>query len=762
MTAQPTTNGATVGLADRRQLDAVCDRFEAAWREGACPELREFLPGSPGPLRDRMFRELLALEREFRRDEGDTPDAAAYCRRFPEFADVINAAFTLSASRRDPGPATRVREEDDGDATRPGGGRAWVEPGDFPAAALADVGYEVLDEIGRGGMGVVYRAHQRALNRAVALKVIKSAGFASESERRRFQNEAESVAQLDHPRIVPIFEVGTARGLGYFSMKLVAGTSLDHRLDDFRRDLRAGARLVATVAEAIHHAHQRGILHRDLKPANILVDAEGLPYVTDFGLARRVEAAADLTHSGAIVGTPSYMSPEQARGIKGTFTTATDVYGLGAILYAVLTGRAPHRGSSFLETLDRVRETPPEPPSRANRHVPRDLEVICLKSLEKEPQRRYASAQALADDLHSWLAGAPIAARPVGTTTRIAMWCRRRPLPAALAALLALSAAGGFAGVTWKWREAIHQRNNAATIDRFLAGMIIESSTAVNPRGAAFTVREMLERAAARLGGDVQGQPEVEAVIRERVGRSYLSLGEYTRAEPQLRTALKLDEALYGPEDAATLQVANALGLLLEESGRVAEAEPLLRRNLDACRRALGPEAEPTLVAADQLGVLLRTRRRPAEAEPLLRRTLDARRRVLRPDHPDTLRSVRNLCLLCLDGARYSEAEALADEYERGIRCSLGPKHPDNVTALANRGLIRLLRGKPAEAEPFYWQAAEAARHILGPDHPATRAAAGDLARVLDVLDHGGQPAREPPVPSSSDSKADRTRGDLP
>ena len=254
-------------------------------------------------------------------------------------------------------------------------------------------------------MGIVFKAHQVALNRPVALKMIKSGVFATEAELVRFQNEAEAVAQLDHPHIVPIYEVGRHQGRHFFSMKLIPGNSLDKRLADFVTQPRAAARLVATIAEAVHHAHQRGILHRDLKPANILLDERGDPHVTDFGLAKRITGDTDLTHSGAPVGTPSYMSPEQATGTKGALSTATDVYGLGTILYALLAGRAPFAGTTLVDTLDKVRTCSPEPPSRLNAHVPRDLEIICLKCLEKEPSRRYPSALALAEDLDRWMNG---------------------------------------------------------------------------------------------------------------------------------------------------------------------------------------------------------------------------------------------------------------------------------------------------------------------------------------------------------------------
>ena len=276
---------------------------------------------------------------------------------------------------------------------------ALNSPNEPPLQAGTLIGYfgdyELERVLGEGGMGIVYKARQLSLNRPVALKMIKAARFASADEVRRFQNESEAVARLDHPNIVPIFEVGQFEDQHYFSMKLIAGESLDKRPKDYLANPRQAAELVAMTAGAIHHAHQRGILHRDLKPANILIDAEGRPHVTDFGLAKRVEGDSELTRSGAILGTPAYMAPEQASGKRGAVTTATDVYGLGAILYVLLTGRAPFGGDSVIDTLEQVRERLPEPPTKRNPRVPRDLEVICLKCLEKDPRRRYASADAL-------------------------------------------------------------------------------------------------------------------------------------------------------------------------------------------------------------------------------------------------------------------------------------------------------------------------------------------------------------------------------
>jgi hypothetical protein len=422
-----------------KQIDAACDRFEAAWRSGEQPDLGAFLASIPEPARARLFSELLPLDLEFRHKRGEQPDAAEYRDRFPEHLTAIEAVFGFdetpaTACQRGRGDRTlsvsHVTEID----------RERTRDELFPAlrAALGAAGYEILGELGQGGMGIVYLARRLMLNRLCAVKMIRGGAEAGPQALHRFFTEAEAVARLRHPNIVQLYHIGRASGLPFVELEYLAGGSLDRTMDGTPWAAAKAAGLVEVLSRAIAEAHRRGIIHRDLKPANILLDPDGRPKVADFGLAKILDSDDGLTATQAVLGSPRYMAPEQAEGQTHLIGPWTDVYALGAILYELLTGRPPFEAATALETLALVKETDPVPLSRFQLGLPRDLETICLTCLEKNPAERYATAEALADDLSRYLSHEPIRARPASAWERARKWARRRPT---LAVSLALNAA---------------------------------------------------------------------------------------------------------------------------------------------------------------------------------------------------------------------------------------------------------------------------------------------------------------------------------
>src|SRR5947208_3215703 len=327
---------------------------------------------------------------------------------------------------------------------------AGVDDPGRPIPMLMDFGdYELLEQIGRGGQGVVFRARQKSLNRIVALKVIGLGNWATEAHLKRFRLEAEAAAKLEHPGIVPIHEVGERDGSCYFSMKFVEGGQLDEVVRREAMPIRQAVELIAKVARTVHFAHKHGILHRDIKPGNILLDAKGEPHLTDFGLARLVESESTVTRTMEVLGTPSYMAPEQAVGNNAAVSSVTDVYGLGAVLYQLLTGQPPFAGGTTYETIKLLLDTEPRQPRLVNPKIDRDLSTICLKCLEKDPKRRYSSALALAEDLERWLKHEPIQGRRTGIFARGKKWVRRNPSIAVMAAML-LALAVPLGVMVWK------------------------------------------------------------------------------------------------------------------------------------------------------------------------------------------------------------------------------------------------------------------------------------------------------------------------
>jgi serine/threonine-protein kinase len=468
----------TLSLDQMRANDEVCARFEAAWkaadRGGPGPDIETCLADIAEPRRAALLRELIRIEVHYRHERGNLPSTAEFLARFPGLDPTWLDQALVASQRSTPRGLDSDETVDQGptrDAPADDTARFTPRPTSFKLNLFPDLPkYEVLGELGRGGMGVVYKARQVGLDRLVALKMILAGAHAGPEELERFRLEGLAVAKLRHPQIVQIFDVGEHQGLPYFSLEFLEGGSLAKKLAGNPLASSEAAELALKLARGIAAAHQHRIIHRDLKPANILITADGEPKITDFGLAKQLEDDSHQTRTGAVMGTPSYMAPEQAWGHTDQIGPAADIYALGAILYELLTGRPPFRGASAIDTLDQVRHQEPVAPSQLVPKMPRDLETIALKALQKDPKRRYESAEDLADDLQRYLDGKPIQARPVSPAEQAWRWAKRNPWVASLSGavgLLLLTIAVVSSMLNYQLNiqknEALTQKTNAET-----------------------------------------------------------------------------------------------------------------------------------------------------------------------------------------------------------------------------------------------------------------------------------------------------------
>jgi tetratricopeptide (TPR) repeat protein len=539
-------------LSAAKRIDALCERFELAWQQavagGPRPRMEEFLSGARGAEPAALLRELLALEVAYRRRLGETPQGQEYQARFPDFDPAWLEQELATGGPAPPGGPT---DRPDSYATRP-----WQPRAALPLWPCVP-GYEVLDQLGRGGMGVVYKARQLTLNRVVALKMILAGSHAGPEDLARFRLEAEAIARLQHPNIVQIHEVGEHEGLPFFSLEFCPGGSLDEKLGGMPLPSAEAARLVQTLARAVQAAHERHVVHRDLKPANVLLTADGTLKITDFGLAKKLDQVGRTGSGTAIMGTPPYMAPEQARGKSKEIGPATDVYALGAILYECLTGRPPFQAATTADTLLQVLTEEPVPVRRLQPTVPRDLETVCLKCLQKEPGQRYGSAADLADDLGWFLVGEPIRARPVPAWERAVKWARRRPTAAALAvavavAVLAASAGGLFYGLytgqqATALRRQVERRQQAERLfgqgrDAETAGRLALAGRQEDEAARQLEAADrLLEQALTVLDRE---EDELGAQIRQRRATIGADLDELTRRRQMRRRVEGLREDL--------------------------------------------------------------------------------------------------------------------------------------------------------------------------------------------------------------------------
>jgi len=598
--------------------------------------------------------------------------------------------------------------------------------------------YELLEEIAQGGMGVVYKARQLTVNRLVALKMIRPGELISPSAVQRFRNETEAAARLDHPNIVPIYEVGDHDGSPYFSMRLFEAGNLAQALGDRLWPLRPTAELMLKAARAVHYAHQHGILHRDLKPANLLLDARGDPHVTDFGLAKLTEKDVTLTQSQMILGTPAYMAPEQAAGQAKQLTTAADVYGLGAILYRMLTGQPPFDGDNQMELLRRVQEEDPVRPDQLNSKVDRDLQTICLKCLEKAPDRRYSSAEAMAEDLAHWLAGEPIAARPVSARERFWRWCRRKPVVAGLIGTVLIISVAGSGGVLWQWRQAKLNEKAARTeavksqqVAEFLKIMLNSVGPSVAMGRDTRLLKEILDLTAQRIDTELSTQPEVEADLRLVMAQTYDELGRHAQAESMARRTLQLRQALLGQEHRDVAIALDALGNVLESKGDWLEAEARHREALAIFKKLRGNEHPDVAKSLSNLAHVLLARGEFAEAEAKEREALAMRRKFLGQEHPDVALSLNNLAELVKVRGDLAGAEALYREQLVIQKKCFGQNHPSVASCLNNLGNLLKARRDLTGAEALHREALKIKKKVFGEEHPRVADTLSNLGAVL-------------------------------
>ncbi len=524
----------------------------------------------PGPGVSERERQLDSAIADYLQavEAGRSPDRRQFLARHPDFADDLISFFANEDRVRDLA-GTMLGRAGERVVNRPSIAIRTPDSEAEPGIGAEFGDYELVEQIAVGGMGIVFKARQKRLNRVVALKTIRPEALRPGDDAiQRFRIEAEAFARLDHPNIVPIFEMGEHCGYPFLSLKLIEGGDLDRHLSRLKGDPNAIARLMVQVAGAVHYAHLRGILHRDLKPSNILVDRRGRPHVTDFGLAKCVEVNSGLTQTGLIIGTPSYMAPEQVSGPRGEVTTAADVYGLGAVLYTMLSGRPPFQADSVYETLQQVREQEPVRPGLIHPAVDRDLEAICLKCLEKAPGQRYASAEAVADDLERWLDGEPIEARAAGRMERAWRWYRRNRVVARL-----------WAGV--------------AVL--FLAVPIIAVVAYARQRGLAEEAYSSAQKErAARLLADARAEDIRERLVKMNVsnGVRLMEQGDRMGALPWFAEALGFDG---DDPDAAGMQRLR-IGTLLDQcpalDGVFSHTRPILWATLTTDGRRVATASE--------------------------------------------------------------------------------------------------------------------------------------------------------------------------
>jgi len=615
--------------------------------------------------------------------------------------------------------------------------------------------YVLLRVLGEGGMGRVFLAARadEQYQQFVAIKLMHAGVWQSETMLQRFQRERQILANLNHPNIARLLDGGmTSDGSPYLVMEYVDGTPIDEYCGEKRLSIEAKLELFRNVCLAVDYAHKNLVVHRDIKPANVLVAEDGTPKLLDFGIAKLLDPDNDgqmrpKTRATERLMTPEYASPEQLTG--DSITTATDVYGLGVLLYELLAGEHPfaEQTSNPIEIARQICESEPRPPSavalrrpdRAHseaRKLRGDLDHIIMMTLRKEPERRYSSAAVLAADIANYLNGYPVIACDTNWAYRTRKLVRRHltALITAGAFVLVLIAAAGISmrqGVRANREMAIAQ-----AVNDFLQNDLLAQASAAKQSGPTakpdphLEVRTALDRAAIRIAGKFDRQPEVEAAIRSTIGQTYMELGLYPKARDQLERALEFNRRALGTENPNTLKTVSLLGRTALLQGKYPEAEVLTRRAFESQSRVLGAEHPDTLRSMNDLATIYGERGKYGQAEALHRQIFEIDRRALGAEHPDTLRSMHTLGLVYLDEGKYPQAEALYSQLLAIERRVLGAEHPDTLRSMTALAISYWYEGRYPDAEALHSHVLEIERRVLGAEHPYTLTSMGNLALV--------------------------------